>query len=276
MGKVTCEICPHKCSIKEGSIGFCNARGNRNGVITSINYGYVTSIALDPIEKKPFYNFNPGTKILSVGSFGCNLRCSHCQNYGISMGNKEEVPYEYVEPEKLVEYGVNTKRMGNIGIAYTYNEPLIGYEFVKDCALLAKEKGLKNCIVTNGYINEKPLYDIVEYIDAFNIDLKAFTDSFYKKIKGDLETVKETIRIASKYSHVEVTTLIIPGENDSEEEIKELSSWLGGINPHIPLHISRFFPRYKMLDKGPTPVEKIYTLADIARENLKYVYEGNC
>lgn len=276
MKLATCDICPRKCTIKPGGIGFCNARGNVDGVVTSINYGCVTSLALDPVEKKPLYHFHPGRKILSVGSFGCNLRCSHCQNHSISMCDKEHAGYEYIEPDRLVEYAVKTKCLGNIGVAYTYNEPLVGYEYVRDCAKLVREKGLCNCVVSNGYINEKPLLDIVEYVDAFNIDLKAFTDEFYKKANGDLETVKNTIKVAAKYSHVEVTTLIIPGENDSKEEIEELASWLGGINRDIPLHISRFFPRYKMLDKNPTPVEDVYSLAGIARRHLNHVYEGNC
>ncbi len=271
-----CNICPRKCTIKEGGVGFCNARGNVDGVVSCINYGCVTSLALDPIEKKPLRHFHPGTKILSVGSFGCNLRCSHCQNHAISMSDKELARYEYIEPDRLVSYAIDTIVRGNIGIAYTYNEPLVGYEYVRDCAKLVKERGLYNCVVTNGYINEEPLLDIVEYIDAFNIDLKAFSNEFYRKVKGDLETVKNTIKIAAKYSHVEVTTLIIPGENDSEEEIEELAFWLSGIDKNIPLHVSRFFPRYQSLDKNPTPVEDVYKLAKLARKHLNFVYEGNC
>ncbi len=276
MRLATCNICPRQCTIKEGGIGLCNARGNVDGVVTSINYGCVTSLALDPIEKKPLYQFHPGAKILSVGSFGCNLRCSHCQNHSISMSDKELARFEYIEPESLLSYAVDTVAMGNIGIAFTYNEPLVGYEYVRDCARLVKDKGLYNCVVTNGYINEEPLLDIIEYIDAFNIDLKAFSNEFYRKVKGDLETVKNTIKIAAQYSHVEVTTLIIPGENDSEEEMEELASWLSEIDKNIPLHVSRFFPRYQLLDKNPTPVEDVYKLAKLARKHLNYVYEGNC
>ncbi len=275
-GKVRCDICPHNCLLGEGQTGFCRARSNRGGAIRLDSYGLVTSMSLDPIEKKPLYRFYPGSRILSVGSYGCNLRCSFCQNYEISMAGKERGGTVCVSPEELAEKAIELMPQGNIGIAYTYNEPLIGYEFVMDCAKLARPKGLKNVLVTNGYINEAPLEKLLPYIDAMNIDLKAFTDSFYKKISGDIETVKKTIETAASSCHVEVTTLIIPGENDSEEEMRSLSAWLTRIDRNIPLHISRFFPRYKMTDRDATPVKAVYSLADIARENLKYVYEGNC
>lgn len=275
-GKVRCDICPHNCLLGEEQTGFCRARSNRGGAIRLDSYGLVTSMSLDPIEKKPLYRFYPGSRILSVGSYGCNLRCSFCQNYEISMAGKERAGTVCVSPEELVEKAIELIPQGNIGIAYTYNEPLIGYEFVMDCSKLARPKGLKNVLVTNGYINEAPLEKLLPYIDAMNIDLKAFTDSFYKKISGDIETVKKTIETAASSCHVEVTTLIIPGENDSEEEMRSLSAWLTRIDRNIPLHISRFFPRYKMTDRDATPVKAVYSLADIARENLKYVYEGNC
>lgn len=274
--KVQCDICPHNCVLAEGQTGFCKARSNRGGVIKADNYGFVTSISLDPIEKKPLYRFYPGSRILSVGSYGCNFRCSFCQNYEISMAGKERAGTLCVSPEDLVEKAEELLPQGNIGIAYTYNEPLIGYEFVMDCAKLAKTKDLKNVLVTNGYINEKPLKELLPFIDAMNIDLKAFTEGFYKKISGDIETVKKTIETAAKACHVEVTTLIVPGENDSPEEMRMLSAWLAGVDENIPLHISRFFPRYKMTDRDATPVKTIYSLADIARESLYYVYEGNC
>lgn len=262
--------------LEEGQTGFCKARSNKGGVITADNYGLITSISLDPIEKKPLHRFYPGSWILSVGSYGCNLRCSFCQNHEISMADKERAGTIRISPEELVEKAVELLPEGNIGIAYTYNEPLIGYEFVRDCAKLAKENGLKNVLVTNGYINEQPLKELLPYIDAMNIDLKAFTGSFYKTISGDIETVKKTIEISAKVCHIEVTTLIIPGENDSPEEMRSLSAWLAGVDNEIPLHISRFFPRYKMSDRDATPVKTVYTLADIAREYLKHVYTGNC
>ena len=274
MSGVLCAICPHNCVIEEGNYGYCGARMNREGRIVDDNYGKITSIALDPIEKKPLKRFFPGSAILSVGSYGCNFRCSFCQNHSISMVRSSDGCI-HATPETLVEKAVKFKPQGNIGLAYTYNEPLIGFEFVFDCAKLASENGLKNVVVTNGYINEKPLKALLPYIDAFNIDLKSFSPDFYKSIGGDLEVVKRSIEIASEKSHVEVTTLIIAGENDSEEEIRLLSQWLSSVNPEIPLHISRFFPAYKMKDRNPTPVSTVLRLADIARESLKYVYEGN-
>jgi pyruvate formate lyase activating enzyme len=180
-----------------------------------------------------------------------------------------------VSPEELVKKAQEFIPRGNIGIAYTYNEPLIGYEFVRDCAALAHEKGLVNVLVTNGYVCEKPLVDILPLIDAMNIDLKGFTEAFYKKLSGSLETVKNTISVASKACHVEVTTLVIPGENDSEEEMEALSSWLGAVDQDIPLHLSRFFPRYKYAGRQPTPRETLLHLRDVAQKHLKYVFLGN-
>ena len=273
--KLECGICPHHCSLEEGQRGLCRARMNISGTVTCENYGKLSAMALDPIEKKPLYQFHPGSKILSVGSYGCNLRCVFCQNSEISMASSEKIHTDQVMPEKLVDYALKTRNRGNIGIAYTYNEPLVSYEFVRDCAALAREDGLKNVVVTNGYICSEPLVQLLPYLDAMNIDLKAFTEEFYHKMRGDLETVKASITLAAKECHVEVTTLIIPGENDSEDEMEKLSSWLASINPEIPYHISRFFPRFEMQDRGPTPLDTIYRLADVARKHLKYVYEGN-
>ena len=274
--RVECEICPHHCKIEEGHIGLCKGRKNVKGRIVSDNYGKITGIALDPIEKKPLYHFYPGSKILSVGSYGCNLNCPFCQNCDISMVGGKEIETAYLSCEELIEKAVILKDRGNIGIAYTYNEPLIGYEYVRDCAALAKEKGLKNVVVTNGYICEEPLKELLPFIDAFNIDLKGFIEEYYHKLRGDLKTVKQSIETAAKECHVEVTTLIVPDENDSAEEMEALSSWLAGVSPEIPLHISRFFPRWKMQDKEATNVNLVYRLAEVARGNLKYVYEGNC
>lgn len=273
--RIQCEICPHHCKIEEGKIGLCKGRKNVGGRIVSENYGKITALALDPIEKKPLYHFNPGSRILSVGSYGCNLNCPFCQNCDISMVGSKEIETQDITPEELVEKALLLKPQGNVGIAYTYNEPLIGYEFVRDCSLLAKERGLKNVVVTNGYICEEPLLELLPGIDAFNIDLKGFTEEYYHKLRGDLNTVKRTIELASGISHVEVTTLIVPGENDTEEEMEALSGWLADLSSEIPLHISRFFPRWRMQDREATPVKQIYRLAEIARRNLKYVYEGN-
>ncbi len=274
--RAECRICPHHCRIEEGHLGLCKARTNRNNVIISDNYGKVTAVALDPIEKKPLYHFHPGSKILSIGSYGCNLDCPFCQNCDISMVGGNEIATEEVTIEELVLKAKLLESRGNIGIAYTYNEPLIGFEFVRDCSMAVKRQGLKNIVVTNGYISEEPLLELLPYIDAFNIDLKGFTEEFYHKLRGDLATVKRSIELAAKVCHVEVTTLIIPGENDGEEEMKELSGWLASLSPDIVLHISRFFPRWRMQDRGATPVKQVYHLAEIAREKLSYVYEGNC
>lgn len=274
--KVQCEICPHHCKIEEGHVGLCKGRMNKDGKIISENYGKLTGMALDPIEKKPLYHFHPGSKILSVGSYGCNLNCPFCQNCDISMVGAGEIETGEITCEELVEKALLYQDRGNIGIAYTYNEPLIGYEFVRDCAGLAKKKGLMNVVVTNGYICEEPLKELLPVIDAFNIDLKGFTEEYYHKLRGDLATVQRSIELAADKCHVEITTLIVPGENDSEEEMEALSGWIAGINPEIPLHISRFFPRWQMQDRNATPVEQVYHLAQIARGYLRNVHEGNC
>lgn len=271
-----CEVCPHHCDLKEGQVGKCRGRINLGGKIQSENYGRITALALDPIEKKPLNRFYPGSMILSVGSYGCNLSCPFCQNCDISMVGARNIDYTEVSSEILVQKALELIPQGNIGIAFTYNEPLIGYEFILDTATMAKEKKLKNVIVTSGYINEGPLKKLLPYVDAFNIDLKGFSDKFYDMVGGDLSTVKRSIELAAAHNHVEVTTLIIPGENDSDDEMKALSGWLAGINPEIPLHISRFFPKFRMSHKEATSIETIFHLANIARDNLKYVYEGNC
>jgi len=248
---------------------------NIAGTVGCENYGKLTAMALDPIEKKPLYHFHPGSMILSVGSYGCNLRCLFCQNSEISMVSGEKIHTDKVMPEELVAYALKTQNRGNIGLAYTYNEPLVSYEFVRACAILAREAGLKNVVVTNGYICSEPLVQLLPHIDAMNIDLKAFTERFYHKMHGDLETVKTAILLASKACHVEVTTLIIPGENDTVDEMEQLSCWLASVNHEIPYHISRFFPRFEMQDRGATPAETLYRLAEVARRHLKYVYLGN-
>lgn len=276
MSKLKCNACHHHCNLSENQTGLCKARSNKNGKIVPINYGEITGLALDPIEKKPLNHFYPGSKILSVGSFGCNLKCSFCQNYEISTVGKDELKTQHVTPENLVQIALDLIPRGNIGIAYTYNEPLVGYEFVRDYAVLAKKNELKNVVVTNGCFNEDVLDELAPYIDAFNIDLKGFTDKFYKNIGGDFDLVKNFISKAHNNAHIEITTLIIPGENDSEEEIINLSEFIASIDKEIPLHISRFFPRYEMKEKNPTEIKKVYELANIARRKLKYVYEGNC
>lgn len=273
MSKLLCSICPQDCLLEDGQTGFCRARTRCGEEIRANNYGRVTSMALDPIEKKPLRHFFPGSTILSVGSYGCNLRCSFCQNHEISMTD-ERIDSVYVPPEALLEKALGIR--GNIGVAFTYNEPLIGYEYIRDCAALLKKNGLKTVLVTNGYINEAPMEKLLPDIDAMNIDLKAFTENYYQTLKGHLEPVKRTIELCAPRCHVEVTTLIVPGQNDSEDEMCRLSNWLASLNNNIPLHISRFFPRYHMTDTQATPVDRIKRLAQIAREVVENVYTGNC
>jgi pyruvate formate lyase activating enzyme len=252
------------------------------------SYGRVTSIALDPIEKKPLARFYPGSMIVSVGSYGCNLNCPFCQNHDISKPEKPGLlarAAEYVEPEDLADIALRYKDMGNIGVAFTYNEPLIGWEYVRDTAKLVHDKGLKNVLVTNGTASLEVLEELRPYIDAMNIDLKGFTDRYYTDVLGgDRRMVMEFIEEAVKFCHVELTTLIIPGENDSDDEMREMTEWIAGLKDaeglttgsDIPLHISRFFPRFNMTDRAATDVDLIYHLADVAGEILKHVYTGNC
>ena len=274
--KRTCGFCFHHCSLDEGQTGFCRARMNRGGTIVPLNYGKVVSLALDPIEKKPLRRFHSGSTILSVGSFGCNLRCPFCQNHEISMAGDGALRAEEISPEALAALAEELKPRGNVGVAYTYNEPLIGYEYVRDCAEAVHARGMLNVLVTNGTIGEAPWRALLPLIDAANIDLKGFTAAWYRRLGGDLETVKRNIALAAAQCHVEVTTLLIPGENDGEDEIRAMTRWLADIDPDIPLHLSRFFPRYRMTDRPPTPVETVYRLAEVARDSLRRVYTGNC
>lgn len=272
---VTCSLCFHHCRLEEGRTGVCRARANRGGQIVPLNYGRLTALALDPIEKKPLRRFHPGSRILSVGSFGCNLHCPFCQNVEIAAAGAESYTRD-CSPEQLVQQALRLRAQGNIGVAYTYNEPLVGYEYVRDCAVLVHEAGMVNVLVTNGTIEEAPWRALLPLLDGVNIDLKGFTQSWYNRLGGDLETVKRSIALAAPLCHVEVTTLVVPGENDSEEEMRALSAWLASVSPEIPLHVSRFFPRHRMQDRPPTPVDTVYRLAEVARERLRYVYTGNC
>ena len=278
-----CDVCFRHCKIEENATGFCGARTCRDGKIISDNYGKLTSVSLDPIEKKPLKMFRPGAKILSIGSYGCNLRCPFCQNSSISWSQKAfeyKNKAEYYPPEEIVKNAMNLRDRGNIGIAFTYNEPLISYEFVRDCAMLSKKSGMENVLVTNGSATKKVLDEIAPYIDAMNIDLKSFSEKFYKDfLGGDFQTVKDFIEGAVKTCHVELTTLIIPGENDSDEEMRKLSAWVSGLenkyNKKIPLHITRFFPSFKLTDKEPTEISTIMKLVETAKENLEFVFPGN-
>lgn len=283
-----CGVCFHHCDIPEGRRGFCGARTCAGGEVIPENYGRITALALDPVEKKPLQRFYPGGMILSAGSYGCNLRCPFCQNHDISWSAEAmrlAGRAEQVSPEALAEAAVKLKPRGNIGLAFTYNEPLIGWEYVRDAAKLSREAGLKNVLVTNGTAELPVLEAVAPYIDAMNIDLKGFTDRYYTQVLGgSLGMVKAFIARAAQTCHVELTTLIVPGENDSEDEMRALTAWVADltdadgrpIGREIPLHISRFFPRFQMTDRQATDVRRIYRLADTARERLRYVYTGNC
>lgn len=270
-----CGLCFHRCRLAEGQTGLCRARVNRGGRIVPLGYARLTSLALDPIEKKPLRRFRPGSLILSAGSFGCNLRCPFCQNAEISTAG-EDFPARDCPPEELVQLALGLRTRGNIGLAYTYNEPLVGFEYVRDCAALARKAGLVNVLVTNGTVEPEPWQELLPLIDAVNIDLKGFTEDWYRRLGGDLSAVMRSIELAARACHLEVTTLLVPGCNDGEHEMRELTAWLASISPEIPLHLSRFFPCHLMRDMPPTPVERVYRLADVARERLKYVYTGNC
>ena len=285
---VRCGVCFRHCDIPEGKRGFCGARVCENGEVKADNYGRITSLALDPIEKKPLSRFHPGSRILSVGSYGCNLRCPFCQNYEISWSSEAmrlRDRAEVLSPEMLVRYALRAKAYGNIGIAFTYNEPLVGWEFVRDTAKLAHERGLLCVLVTNGTADLSVLEALGGLVDAMNIDLKGFTERYYTEVLGGcLDMVKAFIVRAVRLCHTELTTLIVPGENDSEDEMRALSGWISEltdadgrvVGADIPLHVSRFFPRFHMTDRPATDKELVYRLADVAREKLKYVYTGNC
>ena len=273
--KAICDICPRACEIEEGALGFCRARTNQNGTVVCQNYARVTAIALDPMEKKPLRRFHPGSRILSVGSYGCNMNCAYCQNCEISMARAEYVEWTEIPPEELIARAEALQPRGNIGIAFTYNEPLIGYEYVMDCAKLAKARGLSVVLVTNGMINSDPWQKLLPYVDAANIDLKTFSREGYRSLGGDRDTVLEAISLAAERIHVEVTTLAVPGFSDDEALLREEAAWMAGESCEIALHLSHFFPRHRMKNAEPTPVETVRRLAVAAREFLPYVYEGN-
>ena len=273
---VACALCPHPCRLSEGGTGFCGARGNRGGEVVCLNYGQVTSLALDPIEKKPLYHFHPGSVILSLGSYGCNLRCPFCQNYEISQAGEAQVRTRSILPDELLALALQTREQyGSIGVAFTYNEPLVSYEYLRDCAQLLRAHGLAVVLVTNGQACAAPLSQLLPLVDAMNVDLKGFSQEFYTWLQGNLVTTKQTIQMAVAAGvHVEVTTLVIPGRNDSPRAMSDEASWLASLSPDLPLHISRYFPRYHC-DIPQTPRHTLAELQHIARRYLHYVYVGN-
>jgi pyruvate formate lyase activating enzyme len=274
--KVQCLLCPHKCVLKLGQTGICQVRSNRNNVLVSENYGKVSALHLDPIEKKPLYHFYPGSTILSIGSVGCNLQCNFCQNFDISQTGVVDFPWlkEY-SSEEIVKKALGTQE--NIGIAFTYNEPVVFFEYMLDIARLSKSKGLRNVMVSNGFINEDPLKELLPLIDAFNIDLKAMNDGFYKKqTHSQLEPVKQSLQlIRDAGKHLEIANLIIPGLNDDTKDFETMVKWISGaLGQDTILHLSRYFPRYKATQ--PTTEQAVlFTLRKIAKEYLRFVYVGN-
>ncbi len=269
-GTVRCMLCPQYCVIKPDQAGICRSRRNVNGELRAVNYGSFVSMGLDPIEKKPLYHFHPGRRILSIGNNGCNLKCKFCQNWEIS---QTELPTKDITPEKLAELCL---KHDSFGTAYTYAEPLIWFEFLLDASSALHSKGLKNVLVTNGMINEGPLKELLPLIDAWNIDLKSSRDEFYKEnCSGFQKPVLNTIKSAYEAGcHVEVTNLIIPTLNDSDEDIQELIDFIASVGTDIPLHFSRYFPHYKMNIK-PTPVKTLTKARRKALEKLDYCYVGN-
>ena len=273
-GRVVCHLCPHHCHLAEGKLGICQARQNLEGKLYSLNYGQVSSLALDPIEKKPLRRFKPGSSILSVGSFGCNFRCSYCQNWSIS---QERPDTREIGPEELagLALGYSSSHPDCIGVAYTYSEPVIWYEYVLDSARAVKQRGLSNVLVTNGYLEQEPLQELLPYIDAVNLDIKSYSNDFYLQLcGGSLTEILDNVRLISQFCHLEVTTLLIPGRNDAAEEIGALAKFLAEIKPDIPLHLTRYFPNYKM-DLPPTPLHSMNQALDRARQYLSHVYLGN-
>jgi pyruvate formate lyase activating enzyme len=274
--KVHCNLCAHSCRIASGKRGFCGVRENRGGALYTLIYGTVSSEAVDPIEKKPLYHFYPGSYVYSVGSIGCNFRCKHCQNWSISQASLEDSYTMEILPEELVERALLSRSRS---IAWTYNEPTIWHEYTYECAKLAKCAGLATVYVTNGYMTPEALRHIAPYLDAANIDIKAFNEKFYHDVpSAKLGPVLEASALAKELGiHVEITTLIIPGVNDSLEELRELSKWMyKNMGPETPLHFTRFHPQYQMQNLSPTPVKTMQEACKIAtEEGMKYVYMGN-
>lgn len=278
--KTTCTTCPRGCALAQGQVGACSARRCDADAIVALGYGRVTSLAVDPVEKKPLARWRPGSTVLSLGGFGCNLHCPWCQNHGISQVGSGEVGWRELAPSDVA--GLAQRLHGEdgrmVGVAYTYNEPLVAWEYVRDCAGAVRERGLDNVLVSAGCVSEQVMRAVAPLIDAANIDLKSFDPDVYRRLGGDLEAVKRTIRLLAEEPgcHLEVTTLVVPGVNDTDEEMEALASWLASIDPGITLHVTRFFPAWRMRDRAATPVMRVYGLAELARQILPHVRVGNC
>jgi pyruvate formate lyase activating enzyme len=269
-GNVRCRLCPFDCVIADGAAGHCRVRRNKSGTLYSAVAGMYSGVSMDPIEKKPLYHFFPGSRILSAGTMGCNFRCKFCQNADISQTG--DLDLTAIEPRQLLE---QARTQSAIGIAFTYTEPSIWIETVLEAAPAFRKAGLKNVLVTNGYFNRKPLDDILPYVDAMNIDVKAFTEDFYSRICGArLKPVLENVEYLHDKVHLELTMLVVPTLNDDMKEIREFVGWVAGMDRSIPVHFSRYFPRYRM-DLPQTPEKTLRAVYDAAKEKLDHVYVGN-
>jgi pyruvate formate lyase activating enzyme len=268
-GKVRCDLCPNECIIADGHWGACSVRGNHGGVLIADAYGKAVSLSLDPVEKKPLYHFYPSRPILSTGPNGCNFRCGFCQNSEIS---QDRATVFDLAPLKLAEAASED---GSIGVAYTYSEPFVWFEYIRDAGALIHERGLVNVLVTNGYVNERPLRELLPLIDAMNVDIKSMRQEFYTKVcGGKLDDVLRTVEIAAPHCHIELTNLIIPGYNDTDDDFDRLVDWVLSVNPAIPLHFSRYYPRYRFT-APETPRETLFRAFEKAKSRLRYVYMGN-
>jgi len=272
-----CTTCPHSCCLGDGFYGLCRSRCGRDDEVVAEGYGRITSLALDPIEKKPISCWRGGTTVLSLGSYGCNMRCPFCQNASIAQVGPDEVSWRVVSPAEIVDTALGLSSRRCIGIAYTYNEPLINWEFLRDTGRMAHEKGLVNVLVSNGMALERVVREIAPLVDAANIDLKCFTDEGYRSLGGDLTTVKRTIELLAEMPtcHLEVTTLVVPGLSDDEAQIEEMALWLASLDSSIPYHLTRFFPQHRMTDVAPTPHATLEHLKTIAERHLETVLLGN-
>lgn len=275
-----CDVCPRGCKLQVGATGACRARGNVGGAVVPTGYGRITSIALDPVEKKPLARWKPGSTVLSIGGYGCNLHCPWCQNHSISQVGVDDVPWRTMAPEELANLAIrmHEKDARMVGVAYTYNEPLVCWEYVRDAGRLVHEAGLGNVLVSAGCVSESVISQVAPLFDAANIDLKSFRADTYRLVGGDLATVQHTIELlaATPTCHLEVTTLVVPGVNDTDTEMDDLAAWLASVDSDIVFHVSRFHPAWRKRDVGPTSVARVYELADVARTHLRYVYTGNC
>jgi pyruvate formate lyase activating enzyme len=268
---IECLLCPHHCRIKPGDAGICGARINRNGMLYSLNYGELTSIGMDPVEKKPLYHYRPGKSVLSVGSWGCNMKCPHCQNWSIATKRPRHI--QLVKPTQLLRI-IDSE--DSWGVAFTYNEPTVFFEFILDTARVAAKTGIETLLITNGYIERDPLELLIQSVSAMNIDLKGWNDDYYmKELGAKKEYVLRTIERAVEVGvHVEITTLIVTGKNDSLEELEEEFKWLSSLSKDIPLHLTRYYPAYKA-EMPATNIELMKEAHKIAKKYLNYVYLGN-